>query len=322
MFHFTRHGLLFVAITMEIISFSIARVQNNVGSFKPVVAPTSSPSLFPSLTFMSVTAVPSFQSQVPQSISPSNSSFDMTLSPSFLNSTDNFTSSPSTFALPSLSPSVSNTTNIPTTNVPSLLDTFSPSIDVSQVNVTIIFHGVEEHLSEQKLTMLARETLKYLYMSDIHVDRVSVLSQSTVNSRRLLARSLAVVFEIEGHFSSDTFLTRLHFLLLDNFSEYLNFLVDSLPMLKPLGTEMTSRPTRSPTIVKEQNEFIAKSIESHVLWWLVGAAVALSIIAILALLLVRRSRQSHQRKSRLFPVEQTAVAVSVCMLLKEFSDFF
>jgi hypothetical protein len=321
MFHFTRQGLLFVAITMEIISFSIARVQNNVGSFKPVVVPTSSPSLFPSLTFMSVTAVPSFQSQVPQSISPSNSSFDMNFSPS-LNSTNNFTSSPSTFASPSLSPSVSNTTNVPTTNVPSRLGTFSPSIEVSQENVTIVFHGVEEHLSEQKLTLLARETLKYLSMSDIHVDRVSVLSQSTVNSRRLLARSLAVVFEIEGHSSSDNFLTRLHFLLLDNFSEYRNFLVDSLPMLKPLGTEMTSRPTRSPTIVKEQNEFIAKSIESHVLWWLVGAAVALSIIAILALLLVRRSRQSHQRKSRLFPVEQTAVAVSVCMLLKEFSDFF
>jgi hypothetical protein len=375
MFHFPRQGLLYVAIIMEIVSFSTASVQNNGGNFKvvkpsttplDVVEPTSSPSSFPSLTIMSITdlpnfqwqtpqstsptnvafdmtlspslispniftsspsdfASPSFQSETQQSMSPSNSTFDMTLSPSFLNSTDKFTSSPSAFTLPSLSPSVSNTTNVPTTtttNVPSSFDTYAPSIEISQVNITIVFHGVKDHLSNPKLTMLARETLKYLYMSGIHVDRVSILSQSFVNSRRILARSLAVAFDIEGHSSPNDFSTRIHFLLNDNFSDYRNFLVDSLPMLKPLEAGMTTSPTRSPTIVKEQNEFIAKSNESPVNWWLVGSAITLSIIAILALLFVFRSRQNRRRQSRQFPMEQTAAAVSVGVVLKEYLDFF
>jgi hypothetical protein len=298
---------------MEIFPCSTAKVHNTTVNLEAVISsalpldvkiPTLPPSTFPSLIVLSVTDVPSIESKMPLSMSPTNLTFDMTFSPS-LNFSVNVTAFPSEFALPSPSPSLSYESLAPTmnlTNEPSYAISYSPSIEVVKVNVTVIFKGVTDYFNKKELTLLSRETWRYLSMFEIHVKRVSILSQSAVNSRRTLTPSLAVVFQIEGHSSPDDFSSQLENLLIDNYSQY----KDSLPMLKPFEAGLT---THSPTTVKEQNELISKPNDSLVIWWLVGSAVVLSIIAILSLLFVRRFRS--KRQSRLSPAMQTAVAVSV-----------
>jgi hypothetical protein len=311
--------------------------------------PTFPPSTFPSLIDTLVTDIPSIQSRIPQSLSPAKITLDMTLSPSE-NFNDNFPSSPSQVAMPIVpsqtepsiwpttsnfdmtyfpnlelsgnvttvpsevslltsSPSSSYATYAPTTNGTSATS-YAP-IGITQVNVTVVFKGVEDYFSKEELTLLSRETWRYLSMEDIHVEQISILSQSSINSIRILERSLVVVLEVEGHSSSDDFSNQLQNLLVDNFSDYRNFLVDSLPILKPSETGSTTIPTRSPTIVKEQNELISKPNEPVVNWWLVGSAIILSIIAIIVLLFIIRSRYNRKRQSRTFPLVQTSVAVSV-----------
>ena len=99
--------------------------------------------------------------------------------------------------------------------------------------------------------------------------------------------------------------------IVDRFSNFSSYLLEALPALTPVTLAPTASPTRAPTQIKEQNEFIAKPDGgSSVNWWLLGSAVALSVVAILAVLFVRHARRARRNRTRLFPVEQTAVAVS------------
>jgi hypothetical protein len=292
----------------------------------PSSLPTSSPSLSP------LTETPTF---MPTFLSPTMSEFpSMTLHHPISGSSTE-PSSP-----PSFLPTLLSSTVIPT--APSFRPSFSPSSSPShgtvRVNVTAVFADVQSMLEVADLQTLARETMGYLLSSNIAVESVTIVNQSIGNAtnggariasnssrRRRLVNSLVVDFVIEGRVSDVTsFEVQVQSAIVDRFSDYSGYLLEAIPALTPVTFPPTVTPTRAPTQIKEQNEFIVKREGGgdSVNWWLLGSAIGLSVVAILAVLFVRRARRASRNRTRLFPVEQTAVTVSVQCALRDFSNLF
>lgn len=289
----------------------------------PSSLPTSSPSLSP------LTESPTF---LPTFLSPTMSDYpSMTLDyPISGGSTE-----PS--LPPSFLPTLPSSTVIPSAPSfrPSAAPSSNPSLGSVVLNITAVFYNVQSMLESGDLQTLARETMGYLLSSNVAVERVTILNQSIGNSTsggaqlaskssrwRRLVNSLVVDFGIEGRVSdASSFEAQVQSALVDNFSSYSSYLLEALPALVPVTSAPTSSPTRAPTQIKEQNEFIVRSEDgSSVNWWLLGSAIALSVVAILAVLFVRHARRARRNRTRLFPVEQTAITGSAGLPSVQLND--
>ena len=180
------------------------------------------------------------------------------------------------------------------------------------MTITAVFANVGETLNAEAIKVIESTTQEYLTSNSTVIDRVAVLSQSVggvsnetdIGSRRL-AGSLAVEMEIEGKSENGTLHDLVQASIVDSFENYSSFLMENVPVLVPIV------PTPSPTDVQEQAEAIIeekKGRETN--WVLLGSAVALSIVAVIAVLFVRQSRQSQEEHVRAFPVEQTAAVAA------------
>lgn len=216
----------------------------------------------------------------------------------------------------------------PPTTFPSSVSTSNPSLGSELVTVTAVFSDVQVPLDTDGLQKLTMETMIYLVSNNIFVERVTILSQSFDHSPsgariidRRLADSLEINMEIEGRSNGGNFQEQVQAFLVDDFSSYYNIVLDAIPALKPDITvpsavpvpDPTRLPTRAPTQIKEQNEFIVQPKINSTNWWLLGSAVALSVVAIIAVLFVRESRR-RARRNRLFAVEQTGIVVRALLL--------
>ena len=288
--------------------------------------PSTSPTLSPSMpthtetpTHLPSFIVPSFIS--PSVVMPSVSNLpsmallpvaDGTYEPSL--SISNFPSI-TLSASPSLLPS----------SQPSFAPSFKPTPKFIFVEVTVAFADVDNILEGDNVQKLVWETKSYLHASNVTAESVILMDQSIGNtttsgarimrhnaSRRLLRTALLVDFQISGENSDDTFAAGVEFAMVNQFSNYSAYVQEALPILTPAPFVPVPAPTLPPSRVKEQNEFISKPrAGSSVNWWLLGSAITLSVVAVAAVLIVRQSRRRASRdRSRLFPVEQTAVTVS------------
>ena len=268
-------------------------VQNNT-----VISVTAGPSLPPSLS----------PSLLPATEAPTFNMANMTTSPSLpphplVNETSEPSISPS--SQPSFTP-----TKHPSLRPSSVLSTY-PSLGPELVYVTVVFANVQATLDSDAVETFALETKAYLTSETIVVERVAVLSQSIGNasslthiSFRRLEYSLVVAMEIEGRSTDSSLLDQVQAALVNSFSNYSSFLLESLPALTPVA------PTPAPIQIQQQNEIVVEQRNNITNWWLLGSAVALSVVAVISVLFVRQSRRAHRDGIRAFPVEQTAVAVS------------
>lgn len=131
-----------------------------------------------------------------------------------------------------------------------------------------------------------------------------VSNESRIGARRLVG-SLALEMEIEGKSETGTLHDQVQSSIVGSFANYSSFLTENVPALVPVA------PSPSPTNVQEQAEAIVERKEGkQTNWILLGSAVALSVVAVVAVLFVRQSRGDQEDQVRAFPVAQTAAVAA------------
>jgi hypothetical protein len=196
--------------------------------------------------------------------------------------------------------------------VPSFYPTEGPEI----VLLTAVFPGVTESQDEQTIEKYENATQNYLGISNgAVVYRVSVRAQSIgdaslmthLSTRRLQSDALVLDLEIEGRSTAGTLDGFVQEMIVEEFTNYYNFIVAEVPALSP-GT-----PSPAPIHVQELQEFVNEERNNGTNWWLLGSALMLSAVAVFAVLFVRKSKRSREG-ARAFPVEQLAAPVSILLL--------
>jgi len=222
--------------------------------------------------------------------SPSTNVLPASSHPSFPTSdlTENPSSTPS--RLPTLAPSLTPSNNLPTF-LPSI-PSFHPSVGREVMSITITFADVQIKLGKDTVEIFENVTANQITSNTTVISRVTVLSQSITNASgvnithpRRLRSGLAIEMEIEGMSKNGTIGKAVQAILVDGFPRYTKILFAAIPaLIPPIPTPAPFEKLSQPEIVMDEKK--------RTNWTLLVSAVALSVIAVVAVLFVRHSRNT------------------------------
>eukprot|EP00546_Thalassionema_frauenfeldii_P019244 CAMPEP_0178900494 /NCGR_PEP_ID=MMETSP0786-20121207/3504_1 /TAXON_ID=186022 /ORGANISM="Thalassionema frauenfeldii, Strain CCMP 1798" /LENGTH=903 /DNA_ID=CAMNT_0020571503 /DNA_START=229 /DNA_END=2940 /DNA_ORIENTATION=- len=299
-------------------------------SSEPTTLPSTNPSMvldsgFPSISPTSMEGSPApslpgnlsdFPTSVPSEVrsdsdSPSTSSAPVSAHPSFLHY--HSTERPS-FTPTLQTPTPSSMPSINLATLPSSLPSIHPS-GREVVVITTFFATVQIKLDKDMRNIFESVTSSQIQSNTTAIYRITVLSQSitnasSINSSRRLLSGLAIETEIEGWSKTKTLEETVHEIVIEGFSDYSKMLFAAIPSLMPSGP--TPGPTPGPFKRFSQPEIIMDD-KRRPNWVLLGSAVALSVIAVFAVLFVRHSRittragvDNRVRRSSAFPTSSSS----------------